>query len=123
MWWCVNRRRPLHPGLPAYLPGNKKPEDKNHAIAFQDRADAERFCWFMRSTRAEGEGICTTQPMPPATMEKIAKELGRLGVTVVGSGRVNLDAGRRDMDVLQDIREIGGGNDVTTRSFLSFCFL
>lgn len=50
----------------------------------------------MRSTRAEGEGICTTQPMPPATMERIAQE-GGLGVTVVGGERVNLDAGRRDM--------------------------
>jgi len=24
-----------HPGLPAYLPGKKKPEDKNHAVAFE----------------------------------------------------------------------------------------
>jgi hypothetical protein len=29
-------------------------------------------------------------------------------VTVIGEGRVDLDAGRRDLDVLADIREIGG---------------
>ena len=36
----------LHPGLPAYLPGKKKPADKDHAIAFETRDDAERFCWW-----------------------------------------------------------------------------
>jgi len=56
-----------HPGLPAYLPGNKKPADKTHAIAFEDKKDAERFVWLMRATRARGgsEGIATTSPMPP----------------------------------------------------------
>ena len=102
-----------HPGLPAYLPGakkgapNRKPEPKEHAVAFESKSDAERFVWFMRSTRAKDEGICTTRPFPPSVFEEIATSDGLL-VTVIGEGRVNLDAGRRDVDVLSDIREIGG---------------
>ena len=96
-----------HPGLPAYLPGNRKPEDKNHAIAFETREDAERFVWLMRSTRREDEGICTTKPMPPKMLEDMSDESG-LGVTVVGAGRVALDPGRSDLEVLAKIREIGG---------------
>ena len=102
-----------HPGLPAYLPGatpaapKRKPVAKQHAVAFETRNDAERFVWFMRSTRGQNEGICTTQAMPPDEVELIATAEG-LGVTVVGEDRVNLDASRRDLDVLSDIREIGG---------------
>ena len=96
-----------HPGLPAYLPGNRKPEDKNHAVAFESREDAERFVWLMRSTRRADEGICTTRPMPPKTLEEMSEESG-LGVTVVGAGRVALDPGRSDLEVLAKIREIGG---------------
>mmetsp|Transcript_18981 Transcript_18981/g.47319 ORF Transcript_18981/g.47319 Transcript_18981/m.47319 type:complete len:169 (+) Transcript_18981:144-650(+) len=70
-----------HPGLPAYLPGNKKPADKTHAIAFEDKKDAERFVWLMRATRARGgsEGIATTSPMPPKAFEKFAVDSGDLG--------------------------------------------
>lgn len=103
-----------HPGLPAYLPGDgkdgaprRKPSPKQHAIAFQSRNDAERFVWFMRSTRGKNEGICTTQALPASQMETMAVAEG-LFVTVIGEGRVDLDAGRRDLDVLADIREIGG---------------
>ena len=95
------------PGLPAYLPGNKKPADRLHAIAFERREDAERFCWYMRSTRVDGEGVCTTQPMPPATLEEMANETS-YGVTVVGGGRVDLSPSRSDVDILAEIREIGG---------------
>ena len=95
------------PGLPAYLPGNKKPADRLHAIAFERREDAERFCWYMRSTRVDGEGVCTTQPMPPATLEEVANETS-YGVTVVGAGRVDLSPSRSDVDILAEIREIGG---------------
>ena len=95
------------PGLPAYLPGNKKPADRLHAIAFERREDAERFCWYMRSTRVDGEGVCTTQPMPPATLEEMANETS-YGVTVVGAGRVDLSPSRSDVDILAEIREIGG---------------
>ena len=95
------------PGLPAYLPGNKKPAERLHAIAFERREDAERFCWYMRSTRVDGEGVCTTQPMPPATLEEVANETS-YGVTVVGAGRVDLSPSRSDVDILADIREIGG---------------
>ena len=103
-----------HPGLPAYLPnpngeGKVKPEPKAHAVAFESREDAERFVWFMRSTRGpeSSEGICTTQAMPPSLIQKTADAEG-LGVTVIGSGRVDLSPGRRDADVLGDMREIGG---------------
>ena len=103
-----------HPGLPAYLPGEDggprvKPEPRTHAVAFESRADAERFVWFMRSTRGADseEGICTTQAMPPALMEKTAEAEG-LGVTVIGEGRVDLSPGRADVAVLGDMREIGG---------------
>ena len=95
------------PGLPAYLPGNKKPADRLHAIAFERREDAERFCWYMRSTRVDGEGVCTTQPMPPATLEEMANETS-YGVTVVGGGRVDLSPSRSDVEILAEIREIGG---------------
>ena len=95
------------PGLPAYLPGNKKPAERLHAIAFERREDAERFCWYMRSTRVDGEGVCTTQPMPPATLEEVANETS-YGVTVVGAGRVDLSPSRSDVDILAEIREIGG---------------
>ena len=95
------------PGLPAYLPGNKKPADRLHAIAFERREDAERFCWYMRSTRVDGEGVCTTQPMPPATLEEMATETS-YGVTVVGGGRVDLSPSRSDVEILAEIREIGG---------------
>ena len=95
------------PGLPAYLPGNKKPAERLHAIAFERREDAERFCWYMRSTRVDGEGVCTTQPMPPATLEEMANETS-YGVTVVGAGRVDLSPSRSDVDILAEIREIGG---------------
>ena len=103
-----------HPGLPAYLPGEDggprvKPEPRAHAVAFESRADAERFVWFMRSTRGADseEGICTTHAMPPALMQKTADAEG-LGVTVIGEGRVDLSPGRADVDVLGDMREIGG---------------
>ena len=95
------------PGLPAYLPGNKKPAERLHAIAFERREDAERFCWYMRSTRVDGEGVCTTQPMPPATLEEMANETS-YGVTVVGGGRVDLSPSRSDVEILAEIREIGG---------------
>ena len=75
-----------HPGLPAYLPGGKRPEPRDHAVAFESRADAERFVWLMRSAEmANGPepgrpgpggsgstptgGICTTRPMPPKLLE------------------------------------------------------
>ena len=104
-----------HPGLPAYLPNPNgssekvKPEPKKHAVAFESRDDAERFVWFMRATRGleSSEGICTTQAMPPSLVQKTADAEG-LGVTVIGSGRVDLSPGRRDADVLGDMREIGG---------------
>ena len=113
-----------HPGLPAYLPGGKRPEPRDHAVAFESRADAERFVWLMRSAEmANGPepgrpgpggsgstptgGICTTRPMPPKLLEETSEE-GGLGVTVVAEGRVRLDPGRRDVDVLAEIREIGG---------------
>ena len=106
--------RMTHPGLPAYLPGENggprvKPTPRAHAVCFQSRADAERFVWFMRSTRGtdSNEGICTTQAMPPALLMKTADAEG-LGVTVIGEGRVDLSAGRADADVLGDMREIGG---------------
>ena len=53
------------------------------------------------------EGICTTHAMPPALMQKTADAEG-LGVTVIGEGRVDLSPGRADVDVLGDMREIGG---------------
>jgi hypothetical protein len=86
-----------------------KPEPKKHAVAFESRDDAERFVWFMRATRGleSSEGICTTQAMPPSLIQKTADAEG-LGVTVIGSGRVDLSPGRRDADVLGDMREIGG---------------
>ena len=106
--------RMTHPGLPAYLPGENggprvKPTPRAHAVCFQSRADAERFVWFMRSTRGadSNEGICTTQAMPPTLLMKTADAEG-LGVTVIGEGRVDLSAGRADADVLGDMREIGG---------------
>jgi len=106
--------RMTHPGLPAYLPGENggprvKPTPRAHAVCFQSRADAERFVWFMRSTRGadSNEGICTTQAMPPNLLMKTADAEG-LGVTVIGEGRVDLSAGRADADVLGDMREIGG---------------
>ena len=73
------------------------------------RDDAERFVWFMRATRGaeSSEGICTTRAMPPSLVQKTADAEG-LGVTVIGSGRVDLSPGRRDADVLGDMREIGG---------------
>ena len=80
-----------------------------HAVAFESKEDAERFCWFMRTTAPEGskEGVCTTRPMPPKTLEAMADERA-YGVTVVGAGRIDLGPHRIDVELLQDIREIGG---------------
>jgi len=39
-----------------------------------------------------GEGVCTTQPMPPRTLEDFATG-DKLGITVVGGGRVDLGRG------------------------------
>ena len=80
-----------------------------HAVAFESKEDAERFCWFMRTTAPVGgtEGVCTTRPMPPKTLEAMADER-HYGVTVVGAGRIDLGPHRVDVEVLQDIREIGG---------------
>ena len=80
-----------------------------HAVAFESKEDAERFCWFMRTTAPEGskEGVCTTRPMPAKTLEAMADERA-YGVTVVGAGRIDLGPNRIDVELLQDIREIGG---------------
>ena len=51
--------------------------------------------------------MCTTRPMPPKTLEAMADERA-YGVTVVGAGRIDLGPHRVDVEVLQDIREIGG---------------
>ena len=75
-----------------------------HAVAFESKEDAERFCWFMRTTAPEGskEGVCTTRPMPPKTLEAMADERA-YGVTVVGAGRIDLGPNRIDVELLQDM--------------------
>jgi hypothetical protein len=45
--------------------------------------------------------------MPPATMEEYAVE-AEMAITVVGKGRVDLGAHRKDDAIMEDIREIGG---------------
>ncbi len=99
--------------VPDNIPERARPEDKYHLVAFEDRRDAENFCFLMQSQRPRGEmdvelkGIVSMKPVGPKELQQLADSVD-YGVTVVGGGRVDLSPNRLYVDVLNHIAHIGG---------------
>ena len=99
--------------VPDNIPPRARPEDKFHVVAFENKSDAEKFCFFMQSKREDEDlddelrGLVTMTGIGPKELQKVADDAG-YGVTVVGAGRVDLSANRPHVDVLNHITHIGG---------------
>ena len=99
--------------VPDNIPPRARPEDKFHVLAFENKSDAEKFCFFMQSKREDEDlddalrGLVTMTGIGPKELQKVADDAG-YGVTVVGAGRVDLSANRPHVDVLNHITHIGG---------------
>ena len=99
--------------VPDNIPERARPEDKYHIVAFENRRDAENFCFLMQSQRPRGEmdvelkGIVSMKAVGPKELQQLADSVD-YGVTVVGAGRVDLSPNCPYVDVLNHIAHIGG---------------
>jgi len=99
--------------VPDNIPERARPEDRYHVVAFEDRRDAENFCYLMQSQRPREETVeelrvvLSMRAVGPKELQKIADDID-YGVTVVGAGRVDLSPHRPCVDVLNHIAHIGG---------------